>query len=494
VDSDLVVGRRRPEPEVTVSTKQQMIDSVAQGLGAIVTWDLFGTQVKPADLRAILAAEGITDIAVPDIDPEHGVRRAASAWRQGRGNADRYMAQVVFSDSNVVEVGILKHDRVDAHEVRWVQVDKATWDLKAKTWASVGASSEARDYVAAANDAMTYLDHEFIRPQILQKKMGEFGAVPLRRQGGTYYVPRQHDAALQALARVVGKIGDSDMDVLHVATTASSVKTIEKNTRAHVGASVEELRGKLTEWTSRASGVREDSAIGLLTEFKGLRQQVELYADALQVSMDDLFLELDKAIGEGQALVDKIAGVNGEARTRAPRAANVDRWSKAIAAAIERGCKGADGVVEMTTAFQTEFDLPPSAFKYSAVLVEANRGLFATLGYRARLLSDRSDWMANRLRLTPLEGGPRTEPTEGPATVAAQPSEPAPAAQEPVSAAPEATVEESKVHIENGIDVDALRAMPQSDVFEIAVKMNIQGRTKMGKKKLIEAIVAAQPQ
>lgn len=353
--------------------KNQAVQAFGGGLGALVTWDLYGTKVRPADLRAMLAGEGLTEDAgrVPSIDARKAVKRAAQEWSKGRGNADRYRTEVMREDGAVVEIGVLKRERISTNEVRWAQVDLLALDTSTGAWTtgSAAPTAEATEFQALAGERMEFLDHDWIRPELLQRKMASWHAFGLRRQGGVYFVAAAFDAELQALQRVVGKLGDSKVEIYHLAQTAQTTAALEGGARTHAAGQLADLRGKLADWRGRAGSVRTDAVENMVFELKALKDDVQFYADALQISLDDLQVDLDAAITDARVLV--ISAAIGEANpAKAVRTARTDaspkrmaRWVAAIALATERGLV-LGGVVRISVDVGTQCGIPMSTFKY----------------------------------------------------------------------------------------------------------------------------------
>jgi hypothetical protein len=453
------------------------------GLGAIVTWDLQGTRITPADLRAVLAAEGLTAeaAAVPDLDPRNAVKRAAREWAQGRGNAARYRAEVVREDAGSVQVGILRHERVSQDEVRWVQVDTLTCDLSTGAWTAAVGLPEGADLIALATERATYLDHSYVRPELLQRKMDAWKAFPLRRQGGAYFIPAAFDGELQALQRVVGKLGDSALSCYHLAPTTQTTQAVHEGAREHAGATIRTLRAKITGWQERAGTVRSDAVAHMLEELRTLRGDVQFYSDSLQVAMDDMLADLDAAVADARALsaaeFSENPGeeVKADREQRTARPATIARWQAAIAA---------HGLT-LTAEQGAAHGLPASAWKHHAWHNGMNCAAVAVLGYRSRLRD-------GLVVLTPIAPQEPTEETANDPQEAPQEAsvvEPEVQAAPVVESAQEPAQEPAQVVV---YDQDGLDGMPMRDALKLAKILGIKGTAKLGKAQLVQAILAAQ--
>lgn len=278
--------------------------SAAGGLGALVWWSLTDTRITPDRLRSVLAAEGDDPGRVPDIEQMGAIRRATRGWAQGRGNATRYRAEVAQESGHTMTVGILRREQVTASEVRWVQVDQLVFDGAAGVWSAPGSTSEAAAFRAEADEQRTHLDHDWIRPNILLRGLTAAQSVCLRDRGGVYYVPAQKEAELARLARIVGKIGRCHIDIVHAAATPESRASISAGSTAALRGELDGLIERIAGWTGSARKVREDAGDNLLSDLADLQAKAALYADALQISLDDLGAAIEGARAEARRILD----------------------------------------------------------------------------------------------------------------------------------------------------------------------------------------------
>jgi hypothetical protein len=264
--------------------------SLSNGLGALVMWELSDTAITPADLRALLSSLGEDPSVVPDIDPASAASRASREWGMGRGNETRYRAEIVHREAGRIEVGILERQRVSVNEVKWVQVDSAlVWIDAAGKFTGVGwvhGSAQVRSYVDLFNKRNTHLDADWIRPHLIQARLDAVSAFAVRRQGGVVFVDRTHLEEVERLARIVRSIGSSSFDIVHVANTCESQKSIARAASAYLEEQLNELTTKLDGWTERAKAPRIDAVEGLLEQVGDLVLRGGLYSDVLQVTLD----------------------------------------------------------------------------------------------------------------------------------------------------------------------------------------------------------------
>lgn len=283
--------------------------------GMFVWWDLDGSKVTPDDLRQILADENFTPASeVPDIEPAGGIRRACTEWSQGRGKARRYKAEVTYVDDKVVTVGLLTRQRVGKREVEWVQVGIAEYDLLAGDWTLVTERNDTQDEDAlrawqeVAIDRMTYLDHRWIRPNVLTHAMHEAQATNLRKGAAFYFTPRQHMDAMRALRRIVRRLGNSNLRIAVVGNDADTVESVAEASRDSLMGHLEDVRADIKAWTESDRKVRSDSQRNALESLADLIKTAETYEAALNIKMDDLRSDIEAARRKAlQIIADKAA-------------------------------------------------------------------------------------------------------------------------------------------------------------------------------------------
>jgi hypothetical protein len=293
-----------------------IIADLSAGLGALVWWELSDTKITPEDLRLVLAEEGEDASIVPEIDANAAIRRAVREFTKGRGE-DRRRAEVVFDEAGRLEVGILRRERVDAHEVKWVQDDVVCYELATVGGVTVVLScyavngvEAAQAFIAHASDYLTHLDATFIRPTLVQSKLNAMGSFRLRSMGGVEYVPSQFMDEVERLGRIVRRIGASSFSVAHVAATASSRTSIEKAARDTMADQLGDLAKRIDAWEELAGKrkIPSHSVTSVLEQFAEIQTRGELYTSALSVTMDDLTARLAVCRVKAMALLES-AGI-----------------------------------------------------------------------------------------------------------------------------------------------------------------------------------------
>lgn len=283
-----------------------------ESTGMFVWWDLDNTKITPARLRTILEAEGFEPAReVPDIDPESAIKRATNEWTWGRGNQDRYRAEVTRTEAGVVTVGLLTRRRVDNKTVEWVQVALAEYDAHGRTW-TLASDDQSHDaplnaFRELADERMTYLDHRWIRPYVLMHAMNKASALSLRGGSGFYYVPKQHMESMRQLRRILHRIGDCDLRLAVVGNDEDTVDSVAGAARDSMGESLAAVEEQLRAWTESTRKVRHDSQANVLGELARLVDLAETYEAALGIRMEDLRSNIEAARRRAMQIIAEAA-------------------------------------------------------------------------------------------------------------------------------------------------------------------------------------------
>lgn len=281
--------------------------------GSIVTWTLSETKITPDAMRALLAAEGEDPNIVPTIDPVAAIKRATREWRPtSAGDKGRYRAEVAVDEVNRLVLNVLRRD-VLSEKAEWYAIGSVEWSAKNGFGRATGIGTHATIYIQKGEQFMAavveqaetyclYLDHTWIRPGYIQKRLAEMAPAKVRDRGALY-IPPQFSDDLDRLARVIGKIGESSLDIFDIVPSPRSVASTSNAVRTSLAERINEMKAQIAEWKGRARRTREDAIGNVITEFKDLRDRAQLYADALSMQVDDLQAEIDEATKDARALL-----------------------------------------------------------------------------------------------------------------------------------------------------------------------------------------------
>jgi hypothetical protein len=279
------------------------VTSIDPRMGTFCWWDLDASQVTPEHLRDVLASEGLTDISVPDIDPVSAIRKAAGNWATGRGNNDRYKAEVTAIDGGRVYVGILQHRREGSREVAWGQTETLCYDTVSREWVNAYPSEVGQGFIKSADDFLKYLDHRFLRPSVLVPQLEAASAISLRRQGGIYFAPLASLDIVKRLKRIVGQLGGCKFHLCMVENDGDSREGVGAGVQDHVLGQLLDVEKQLEDWRTTSRKIRTDSQANVLGQLATLLGLADLYEKTLEVSLQDLRAKVTECQDEAMRLL-----------------------------------------------------------------------------------------------------------------------------------------------------------------------------------------------
>jgi len=369
-------------------TAAQKVKGAGTDIGAIVFYEFSGCRITPDDLTAVMKSEG--GGAAPSIVPTQAVKDVGRAFRLGRGKKDKFMGEIAHDDDDMVVVGILQKKRPGEKRVAYDQVDSITWDKKSNLWLSTGTNQEESVKGAISvlmgkiEQAQTYYGHEFLRPWLIQTELGLAGALKLKNTGGgPYYVTSHGMDKLNRLERICDQINGCVLSILDINSTPRAKKAVEHGVRNSLGNSLSELQQKIDNWKDSASRPRTDAVGSVFVQFKELKDQSNLYGQALQIKMEDLNKEIEEC--------EKVLhGLLFDQSTSNASPGNVRKFKAIIEAAREKLIKdiGFDpDDYDVPIADLEAAGVPPSGLKWQSFYSRKNGGgsALAELGYRATL-------------------------------------------------------------------------------------------------------------
>ena len=313
-----------------MTNSQELMNTVTEGGAALVDWELYGTKITPTDLRATLVRHGFDPSVVPDIDQTARVKSAGGKWTQGRGGADRFRTEVTEDDDNVFIQILRRGDDgtlgKGAARRKYTQVASLVWDKVNDQWMSddyptgwrFTLSDEQANAVRDAVDscrnvcdsARLNLDHEFIRPVLIQAPLVSLGAVPfIRRKGGAMVIPIQNWDEVKRLQGLVGDLGDSFMGVVRAdVSDPGTIRAVTRSVQDSLVADIHHVQMELQEWKERGTRLRASAIGDRLTQFQEIRDRAALYADSLGMVITDLTDTISQSEDFARKLLDVAMG------------------------------------------------------------------------------------------------------------------------------------------------------------------------------------------
>lgn len=262
-----------------------MSDSNGQGqLGTIVSWRVPST-VSLGDLRQALVSAGLDPTLAGDMAPRNALRRALRDMKEGRvirqlrREGDKLWFQFTAEHLSKYEASYDKEAELS--------LDVSTSDV----WCSVPELQDEASRLLNEN-LQKRLTSDLTR--LVQKVYDARRAdlVPIREQGGAYFVPDMHREVVEKSRTLLGAIGGNlrSFDVrLGSADTAESVAE----------SLAEYLRGLITEYRDSTTDVTKDTRTGVLNRRAGtskeIRRRIECYASIMGTYRDQLVEEMAEA-------------------------------------------------------------------------------------------------------------------------------------------------------------------------------------------------------
>ena len=273
----------------TVGTYIPALDSAAPGphIGDFVWFGFREVFVGQPVFVALLDKLGLDPRTAPAApSPETAFKRAvqhtaSSALCKGYllREIDNTGAELVIA---VVEETKLRQQR----DLRFATVDTVTFDKINRTRRTRSAndhpvSSSVEAWFVAFNGALTADD---VRGW-LQKRLGDLMAVPLRENGGVYWVPSIYASTVRMLAQVIGSLGRSAMSVVPQFDGAEARDSIGGAARETLVDELEVLAGEIAAFDAKTRGATMRRR---LETFDALRNRADIYARMVGCAVDDL--------------------------------------------------------------------------------------------------------------------------------------------------------------------------------------------------------------
>jgi hypothetical protein len=273
-------------------------------LGDVTGWRLRMARVARAELEAIWAAEGLPmDVLPPEKEPEKALSEAVKEARPGRPT---YRIEKSLETRERISYAVLLK-KPDGHG-NLATVQEARIDLDRATSA---LSSDHPEHFLVAEVHAKYVElrtthvADDVRAT-LTATIGRFAGFPILRDGGgVYFIPNTYAAELRALARAVGRIGESAVGILELPATARNQTEMGAEAQGAIERELEGLHAEIQGWLDDASTEpkRVSTLEKRLAEFEALRARARLYRGILAVEVKDLDGKLDALAGTVERII-----------------------------------------------------------------------------------------------------------------------------------------------------------------------------------------------
>ena len=288
-------------------------------LGTVVYWSLSNCRVLVDDLKTLFNDAGLDPdggFFPPKIVPSNAFQKAVKeAGRRHKG----FMVRPIAKTTEQVVWGIVRETKDKANlkldykcnvQVRFV---KAT--CKVDVHLEAGAEDQAKQIAQEIQAAYFELTQTFIgwdiQRMLTRNLTADLGAITLRRGGGFYFVLGQHLPTVLKHKRVVEQIGDCEVGILELRKgDKNSTDSIKRDARRSLEDEINTIKEEIKNFQAKTP--RTDTLTRRVTEFKAIKQKVQVYADMLNIQVSDLTTGLDDCAQAVKALIGQVTVSSNE--------------------------------------------------------------------------------------------------------------------------------------------------------------------------------------
>lgn len=252
-------------------------------LGTVVSWTAPSKTMKTQDLQSAALAAGLDPTLVKPVSYRSAFKRASReisddliVRRIADGETEDY--QVTLESKHDDEFFYTKHCNI--------KVNKSTGVVECD-------NEEIQKQVQARVDFHVEHQNTSDMTRLIQKvfSKNEADLVPLRRQGGVYFVPQSQNELLVKVDAFVAAIGGS-LFKYHLSTTSDTAESVATNMSNY-------LRGLISELKDSCKEIDTDTPDYVLArrfqKFAVLRMKVECHGELLRNMANSVQAEIDAA-------------------------------------------------------------------------------------------------------------------------------------------------------------------------------------------------------
>lgn len=264
-------------------------------LGEIVSWRA-PSEVRFVDLQKAMQASGIDEKLLRDMLPRHAFSRAARKLSDGRiiRRVEENDTTLKFQFTKEYLSGGRYEYALETH----LELDKATGAVSCGD-TSVGAMAKTlldnEMAVRKSSDVTRLIQRTF------DQNKGDL--IPIREQGGVYFVPESHVGLAESVETLLRSIGGALRRFSVSADGASTSKSVAESMNEHFQSMLEEFRKSCDEIV--AGEVSPTVQKRRTERVQELRAKLSAYKDILQDYAESIEKGIDAADAE---LVAKIEG------------------------------------------------------------------------------------------------------------------------------------------------------------------------------------------
>jgi hypothetical protein len=314
------------------SEEKVKVNKVISTCGFLTWWEFKGAESTPVDLKSELDKyDTLKDIDVPSINKMSALTQSIREFRFSKNI--RVRAEIASQDENELNINLLERVKVDKKKVEWHRCENLIFDVGSEEWLSKGDSDKeevqkARDaFISNFDKKSKYLDHNYIRPYVLQRKLRDCGAISLRNRGGIYFVPESanNQKAIMDLASFSDNLGGLEFLVCSMQADSHTKKSLGSQVKKSLETRLKELSETLDNWKDKTRNIRQDSLTQVMAEFSEIRNLTEIYQKSLFFKSEELM----KDLGEIESIATNLI-IDQKTRGRGVSGAVVKRYKRMI--------------------------------------------------------------------------------------------------------------------------------------------------------------------
>jgi len=267
-------------------------------IGFFIWWAIRDVKISKADFKALLQRAGLSF----EFDQEDTALRRTSFLKAVREvkakNRKKFLIRKISKEKDCYVFGLVdesinrKDHNLEYHHSATMIFNPETGEL------ITDFPHRAFDEINALyNEYQEMMNSDDVRDAVI-RIISEFKRVNVRQRGGIYFLPVKHEADVGKVEKLVESLpGNCSCSV------APQIDT-EKSKTAIYKAFVEGLKNKMAtfreELTNQNGKTRKSTWEKRLEQFKGLKQEIEFYKDAMAFQVEDLSTELETLRGDVQ--------------------------------------------------------------------------------------------------------------------------------------------------------------------------------------------------
>lgn len=260
-------------------------------IGFFVWWAIRDVKISKVEFKALLKQVGLSF----EFDQEDTALRRTSflkAVRETKAkNRKKFLIRKISKEKDCYVFGLVDES-----------IDKKARDLQYNHSATMMFNPESGELItdfshrafeeikSLYNEYQDNMNSDDVRDAVV-KIISGFKKVSVRQRGGIYFLPVKHETDVEKVEMLVNSLpGDCSCSV------APQIDT-EKSKTAIYKAFVEGLKTKMATFREELDdpkfGKRQSTWEKRLEQFKGLKQEIEFYRDAMSFQVEDLSTELN---------------------------------------------------------------------------------------------------------------------------------------------------------------------------------------------------------